>query len=393
MKKVAIDITTLSDQYKDRGIGVYTYNLVNHLIRNKEFEWHLIGFNDVRNRFKTENIFFHSLGSAKLSTPRNLIFFRRKFIPIIKQIETDLYFAPYFERGLPIGLCKTAVTVHDVSPYVFKKYSRKGVTINFLKGLFYRYNVNKAKKADLIITISNFIKDELIKVGFKKEKLKVAYLALSKAFDLTVLKKDKDRSQILAKYGIAKPYILYYGGLESNKNVDHLLKTFSRVKEKRDVKLVLRDNNLYKKGSKVITVSVEAGNIAKLINDPAICDSVILPRFIEWKNLPIVCAEAEVFVHLSAYEGFGLAVLEAMSSGCPVIIANRSCYPEVFGDAAILVDPDNEGEVSEKILEVIRNKELRKELIQKGLKRVRRYSWEKCARETLEAFRKVIVDD
>jgi glycosyltransferase involved in cell wall biosynthesis len=392
MKKVAIDITTLSDQYKDRGIGVYTYNLVSHLIKDKSFDWHLIGFRDSLNRFKADGVKFYSLGEVRLSTPRNIIFFKKGYLPIIKQIRPDLYFAPHFERGLPIGICKTVVTVHDVSPYLFNKYSMKGPIVNFLKGLFYRYNLSRAKQADQIITISNFIKGEIAKVGFDESKIKVSYLALSKNFDLGVLDQIRNRGKVLRKYKIAKPYILYYGGLESNKNVNQLLKAFLLLREKKDIRLVLRDKNLYKMGSRVYTKSAEAGKIARLINNLKISDLVLLPKFIEWKDLPILCGEAEVFVHLSSYEGFGLAVLEAMSAGCPVIIANRSCYPEVFGDAAILVDPDDTKEVAAKILEVIEDKELQKELIQKGLKRVKRYSWDKAAEGTLEVFKSLIAN-
>lgn len=387
-RKVAIDITALSDQYKDRGIGVYTYNLVIHLIKDKSFEWHLIGFERDENRFETD--YFHSLGDVVPSTPKNILLFRKKYLPLIKQIKPDLYFAPHFERGLPVGICKTAVAVPDVSPYLFNKYSMKGPVFNFLKGIFYKYNLRCAKKADLIITISNFIRGELERIGFRKEEIQVTYLALSQDFDVNVLSRVKNRGKVLIKYGIRKPFVFYYGGLEPNKNVDKLLNAFSIVKKRGDIRLVISDKNLVKEKGNIVASSSEALKVKDQIERLGLEDIVVLPKFVKWQDLPIVLAESEVFVHLSSYEGFGLAVLEAISSGCPVVIANRSCYPEVFGDAAMLVDPDDKERVAEKILEVIEDKELRNKLIQKGLKRVKRYSWEKCAKKTLGVFMELV---
>lgn len=391
MKKIAIDITALSDQYKNRGIGTYAFNIIRKLIQNKHFEWHLIGFDDVKERFKNNDIYFHSLGQVRASTPQNLLLFSTKYVYIIKQIEADLYFAPHFERGLPLGICKTVVTVHDVSPYLFNKYSSKGSIVNFLKGFFYKYNLRRAKRADLIFTGSNFIKGELIKVGFDKEKINVAYLGLSESFDVSVLKKVGNRDKILQKYGIRRPYLLYYGGLEPNKNVYKLIKAFAVVRQKNDrIKLVLTDKALYREKEELIAESIDALKVKKLIKKLGVADDLILPKFIDWKDLPIVHAEAQAFIHLSSYEGFGLACIEAMAAGCPVIAADRSCYPEVLGDAALLVDPDNIEIVARNILEVVSDEKLRGELSLKGKRQANKYSWEKCASETLKVFKKLL---
>lgn len=394
MKKIAIDITALSDQYKSRGIGVYTLNLVKRLIKSKKYEWHLIGFEDDKERFKADNIIFHSLGKTTASSIRNIFAFRSKYLPIITQIKPDLYFAPHFERGLPIGLVKTAVTLHDVSPYLQNKYSSKGFIINYLKGIFYRYNLDKAKQADLILTDSNFIRKELVNVGISEKKIKVTYLALSDDFDLNILKSVADRASVLSMFNITKPYIFYYGGLESNKNVDTLIKAFHLAKKKEkasNLKLVLLDRKLSRKGEGIVADSLNAQVIKDLIEKLDLSSDVILPKYINWKHLPIIDAEAEVFVHLSCYEGFGLAVLEAMAAGCPVIAAERSCYPEVFGNAVIFVNPDSKEEVSSKILELVNNKKLQKKYSQKGIMQARKYRWGKCAKATQDAFGELLI--
>ncbi len=387
-KRVLVDATALSDQYKGRGIGTYALNLIRRLIQDKNYDWHLIGFEDVKNKFS--NITFHSLGEVELSTPKNFLLFRRNYIPVIKKVKPDLYFAPHFERGLPLGICKIAVALHDISPYLFKKYSSKGTIANFLKGLVYKYNLNRAKKADIIITISNFTKSELVRAGLDKNKISVTYLGLSEDFDLETLKKVKDRKKVLEKYNIKKPYLLYYGGLEPNKNVDKLLEVFKIIMKKIKVKLVILDKNLYREGNQILAKSRRAEEIKRIIRELDIENDIILSKFVKWKDLPIVLNESEAFVHLSSYEGFGLGCLEAMAAGSPVIAADKSCYPEIHGSAAVLVDPNNIKKVSEEVMKIIKEPGLKRELSNKGIKQSKKYSWEKCAKRTLEAFEAVL---
>jgi len=384
MKKIAIDITSLSDQYKNRGIGTYISNIVMHLIEFDDFEWHLLGYKDIANRFKKAS--FHSLGEVRMSTPLNLMYFRKEIIPIINKLEPDLYFAPNFEKGLPLRSCKTAVTIHDFSPLINNNFSQKGMIINFLKGLFYKYNFRKAKNADLIITISNFIKEELIRYGFNRNKIEVVYHGLTTDLQKN-LKKADNRRMILDKYRINKPYLLYYGGLEPNKNVDKLILAFSKVINKRDLRLVIADKHLYRKDEDIVYDSKGAEKIFQLIRKLNISKKVILPKFIEGDDLPVVLAEAETFIHLSEYEGFGFAVLEAMSVGTPTIAADRSCYPEIFGKGALLVDPDDSDNIVESIIRIIDDKSLRKSLISNGKERIDKYTWEKAASKLVNSFK------
>ncbi len=388
MKKIAIDVTSLSDQYKNRGIGTFTANLVSELIENSQFEWHLIGFDDISDRFS--NVKFYSLGRCRLSNPLNPVFFLNSFMPFVKSIQPDLYFAPHFERGLPSKICKTAVAIHDYSPIINKRFSQKGAIYNFLKGIFYKYNFRRAKKADLIVTISDFIKQDLIRAGFRKDQVKVAHLGLSKDFDVSVIKKVENKQEILNKYTIKKPYLLYYGGLEVNKNVDKLLLAYREVINKKDISFVLVDKNLYKEKGEIVSKGDCADKIKKIILKLKVEDRIILPRFIEWADIPIVLHESEAFVHLSSYEGFGFAVVESMAAGAATIAADRSCYPEVLGDGALLIDPDDKSQIVKAILKVSKDKNFKKDLILKGKARAKRYTWGKTAERVLSYFKQVI---
>ncbi len=390
MKKVLIDVTTLSDQYANRGIGTYTRNIVSELVKYSECDWHMIGFEDVKEQFGKFNTTFHSLGAKRLSTPQNIITFKRLFLPKIKKINPDLYFAPYFERGLPIGACKTVVMMHDVYPLISGKFSPKGFIPNFLKGLFYKYNLKVARKADAILTNSNFTKNEIEKVGFDPQKTTVTHLALSKDFDLSVLEETQNRDKVFAKYFVQKPYILYYGGLESNKNVDTLLEAFSKLCDKRELYLVILDKKLYRENGDVIAESPEAERIKKIMLKKKIINNCVLPKFVKWEHLPILQAESDAFVHLSEYEGFGFAVLEGISSGAAVIAADRSCYGEILGDGALLVDPKNVSDLVAGIERVIDDKGFRSKLIKKGLNQAKKYSWKKTGEETIKVIKQII---
>lgn len=390
MRNIIIDSTALSDQYKSRGIGTYAKNIIKYLVKRTDFNWHVIGFSDIEKQFSGKNVNFYSLGNPRLSNPANVFFFRNKIVPLVQSIRPELYFAPHFERGLPIGICKVAVMMHDVSPLIFSSYSSKGRLINFLKGIFYKYNIGKAKKADIILTNSNYTKNDLVKYGFDEAKIVVTYLALSDEFDLSVLSTVKDRTGVLRRYNIKKPYLFYYGGLEENKNTHNLLKVLALLRKSREIQLVLLDKGLYREDGKVVALTSNAMLIKKQAETLNLIDSLILPKYISWEDLPIIHAEAKAFVHLSSYEGFGLAVLEAMAAGSPVIAANRSCYPEVLGNAAILVDPDDIDEVKNAVQKLDEN-EFRYNIIQKGKSRSERYNWQSCADLTLKAFKDLLT--
>ncbi|MBW4668615.1 MAG: glycosyltransferase family 4 protein [Cyanomargarita calcarea GSE-NOS-MK-12-04C] len=100
-------------------------------------------------------------------------------------------------------------------------------------------------------------------------------------------------------------------------------------------------------------------------------------------------SRADVFVYPSHYEGFGLPVLEAMTLGAPVVTSNTSSIPEVAGDASILIDPNDPMQLAEGILKVISDRQLRQELINKGKERAKLFSWERTAKETLNAYRTI----
>jgi len=173
---IGIDITFLKDQYSRRGIGTYGKQLIAKLLSNLDFNFVLFGFDDLESNLKLlglrrqPNISYVNLGKSRPSNPLNPLFYNLSYKNKILKQNLDLFFAPHFERGLPVGKVKTAVMMHDVIPFVTGKYSSRSGIVNFLKGRFYKNNLKAARKADLILTNSDFSKRELISKGGFEEK-------------------------------------------------------------------------------------------------------------------------------------------------------------------------------------------------------------------------------
>ena len=395
--KIGIDITFLKDQYSNRGIGTYGKELLSNLLQDQTNEFVLFGFDKAKTNYealrirKQSNIKFVSLGKPRKSNLSNILFFKFTFSRLILKEKLDLYFAPHFERGLPLGKVKTAVMVHDVIPLVTNSFSSKTGLTNKIKGFFYKYNLDRAKSADLILTNSDFSKRELVlRGGFNESKIKMIYLGIKNNFRSININQDtREIRRVLLLYKVSKPYILYYGGLEFNKNVLSLIHSFKNViKRFPDLKLVIVGKE-FKIGwdGKVQALTAPAKEILSLVDDLKLKHNLIFTGEADNEHLPIILNNAEAFVHLSEYEGFGFSVLEAMAANIPTISARRSCYPEILGEATHFVDPKNIELITEGILKVLEDEKYKKELIKKGNELSDRYNWAKTSKETMKAFR------
>lgn len=396
---IGIDITFLKDQFSSRGIGVYGKSLVKELLKSHEHQWVLFGFDDFNSNLSLlnvknfSNINFVSLGKTRNSSPLiNWWLFKFNFLPKIKKAKLDLFFSPHFERGLPLKVTKTVVVMHDIIPFVTNKYSQRNYIFNYLKGIYYRRTLKNAVKADSIITDSDFSKRELVnKGGFDENKITRIYLGIKDEFRRSNITQDtRDIRRILTIYNITKPYILYYGGLEPNKNISVLLASFRNVIQRfPDLKLLLVGKE-FKVGwdNKVIALTPVANNILQMVNANKLKHNVVFSGQIDNAHLPIVLNNSKLFVHLSTYEGFGLSVVEALAAGIPVITPRRSSNPEVFKDAVTYVPAKDAEKISHSIQQILDNESLIEDMIKKGINLTNKYNWEKTADETLKVFEK-----
>lgn len=269
------------------------------------------------------------------------------------------------------------VTIHDL---VYLKYPEFLKGLAKLKSKYLECIIKKgAKKANKIIAVSESTKSDIINLlGIKANKIKVIYEASN--FNLYA-QKNGSNSKIIKKYSIKKPYILFVGEKRPHKNLEGLIKAFAIFKQKYDK----WNTNLVITGKQYSNYKSYLMEIKEL----NVFNSVIFTGFISDEDLKTIYSEAEIFLLVSFYEGFGIPILEAMECGTPVITSDVSSMPEVAGGAALLVNPHNPEEIAEKINSIMNSKGLKKQLIEKGYRRVKEFSWEKTAEQTLKIYKEV----
>jgi glycosyltransferase involved in cell wall biosynthesis len=400
MMKIAINITTLLDQYQNRGIGIYTRTLVAHLTKNQDIEWHLIGFRDEKTNFKIldiknkpKNLYFHSLGKIKPSGIWNILF-ESETKKILQAIQPDLYLNLNIERAMPKGKWKNVIMIHDLIPLITNSYSQKNFFFNFVKGIFYKARLRKAKKCDVIITNSNYSKTQIQnRLKIKTEKIFPIYLGLDQSINQEKKENDKKIKNILKSYGINHPYILYYGGLEKNKNLENLLRAFAAAKEKMlEYKLVIASGEFQRTLSgKVVAKTNQAKEIQNTVEKLNIQDEVTFAGFVDRKHLPIVLENSYTFVHLSKAEGFGLSVLEALLAQKPCLISNIPVYEELYKDFALFTNPTNKEEIAAKLLDICLEDTIRTQLLENSQNIQDKFNVEKLSTKTLDLLKKTVT--
>jgi len=274
----------------------------------------------------------------------------------------DVLFVPSY--AVPqIHPAKTAVTIHGLEYKYFPEcYSLKE---RFLLEFNTKLSVKLASK---IIVPSKSTKKDLMKFyGVDEGKIKIVYHGVRiKNQELRIKNNNKSFN------------VLFVGRLEKRKNIINLIKAFE----------IFKNNIQYSIFNIQLTLVGKAGfgfeEIKKAIQESLYKDDIILKDYISETEKDELYKKADLFVLPSFYEGFGLPVLEAMSYGIPVICSDASSLPEVAGDAALLINPNNIEEIAEAMNEVFNDDDLRSRMIKKGFENVEKFSWEKCARETVE---------
>ncbi len=268
---------------------------------------------------------------------------------------------------------KTTVTVHDLA----FKYFPRHFTGSDLKKLNFLTDI-AIRHSDKIIAVSHSTKNDILKFypQIKEGKIKVIHHGFDPELFQKEIPKEESEKFLKSCQLQATNYILHVGTLQPRKNLEILMDAFEKIKSDSGyagLKLVLAGGKGW----------LWDGIIKKAENSPHKKD-IILTGTVLFKELTILYRHASIFAFPSLYEGFGLPILEAFASQIPVVCAHNSSLPEVAGDAALYFENNNAQDLAQKIQQVLENPELKKDLIQKGLVQLQKFSWEKCARETLE---------
>jgi glycosyltransferase involved in cell wall biosynthesis len=272
---------------------------------------------------------------------------------------------------LPTGIentgVKSVVTIHDL---IFIRYPELYKPVD--RNIYLQKIKYSCKVANCVIAASNQTRDDLINfLNVDPQKIKVVYQGISDRFF-----EDPKGSKYLGlkeKYNLPEKYILTVGTVEPRKNQLNLVKALSLKKAGIPLVMVGRLTNY-------------AVEISDFISQNKMDRDVIFLDQVDDEYLPTLYQNAELTVYISKFEGFGLPIIEAMASGCPVLAANTSCLPETGGEAAVYCDPGNIDEINDSLINILDNQELRNSLSRKGKLRAAEFTLEKAAGSLMDIY-------
>lgn len=349
---IAIDISPLNDNrilsHRVRGTGFYLQNLKKALL---EF-------------YPEHKYQFFNRGN-KLDNNLDLVHYP--------------YFEPFF-LSLPFSKkYKTIVTVHDLTPLVFPEHFPAGMK----GGIKWQLQKMNLKKSDRILTDSKSSKLDINKyTGIREEIIDVAYLAAGEEF--RKLEIGNWKLKITDKYQLPDQFVLYVGDATWNKNLPRLIKAAKQNK----IPLIMVGKTLTEKNyDKSNPWNQDLVQTQKLISES---DNVKTLGFVPTDDLVLLYNTASAFIMPSLYEGFGLPILEAMQSGCPVITTKEGSIPEVAGNAALYVDVKDTESIVDGLSQVFENQKLQSDLSTRGILQAKKFSWKKTAEKTIESYEKTL---
>lgn len=361
MLRIGIDISQI---VYSTGVSFYTRNLVKNLLKvDKENKYvfyagtlrnrsvlfkNLEEFSDYKFQFKTKIYPF----SPKIS---DLLFNRFHFVPIdLFMGKLDVFHSSDWTQ--PKSKAFRVTTIHDLAPIVYPNITERSIV-----------DVHRARlkriygEVDRIIVPSDATKNELLRLGFTQDRLRVIHEAPGEVFRP---QSEKEVQIIKKKFKIKGKYIFAIG-TGKRKNIDGIVRGFDLARAGKNINLVVV-------GEPEPSLKDKRG--VNFIEGAVVDDKILASLY----------SGAEALIYPSFYEGFGLPILQAFACNCPVVTSNVSSMPEVAGDAAVLVDPKDYNSIAEGILKAI---SARKGFIKKGQKRVKEFSWEKVAQETLLVYK------
>ena len=355
------------------GIGTVTHEIMLRLVAaHPEDRFDYYFDRPFQSRFiHGPNVMPHSFGPpARLPA---LIRYWLKY-PVKRDVtrqRSDVFFSP--DGFVPLSLKTPKVSIiHDVA---FQRYPEYFVPR--IRNFYRKWMPAYLEHTDHIITVSEFSKKELIAAyQIPAEKISVVYNGLTSGYSPFTADKIQ---WFRDKQTNGKPYFFYLGAIHPRKNVITLIRAFELFKSMNsgDHQLVLAGR-----------ASWDIADVYKAVGDSKWKKDISMPGFVDRDYTKAWMAAAHALVYPSLYEGFGLPLLEAMSSGVPVITSNTSSLPEVGGDAALYFEPLNQEALAKQMILISEDQMLREKMIAKGLDRVNEFSWDRAAGDTYDILSK-----
>jgi glycosyltransferase involved in cell wall biosynthesis len=270
--------------------------------------------------------------------------------------------------------CPAVAAILDLYPLHFPDQFARPVAP------YYRTVFRSIAQRRRIIAISEATKRDAVRLlQVRPETVTVTHLAADEHFRPVL--PGPVRSEVLARYGVTSPYVLYHGNKRPHKNVVGLVRAFAQVHERMpDLRLVITGREVA--GDR----ECDHTDIRSEAEHLGITSSIVFAGYVEDADLPSLYSAAEVTAVPSLIEGFGLPALESMACGTPVVASRAGALPEVVGDAGLLVDPGQTEALAEAIIRVVGDPEQRRRLSEVAVRRAAEFSWSKAARITLEVL-------
>jgi glycosyltransferase involved in cell wall biosynthesis len=373
--KIAFDIRRMTEF----GVGTYIRNVVRALGRlDLDNQYFLMG---AAGKVKEIGLLPGNFHTVVLDSPERSIKGYREFRTMVGRLQCDLVHIPNLfsiPRALP---CPYVMTVHDVLEHMARARERSGVW----RSLHFQMTARVLHGAERIFAVSNFTKTEIEKLfGISSEKIQVVYNAIDERF-LGGHASAADRELIANRYQVTYPFLLYAGRVSPHKNVVRMIEAFSALKTE------LEKDKAYPDLKLIIIGDDLSGNpdLRRTVVRSGVQNDVRFLGFVPVDVLRIFYDAAKIFVFPSLYEGFGLPPLEAMAHGTPVVTSNVSSLPEVVGNAAVLVNPENIFEIMRALHRVLLDQCLRDRMKERSYKQAEKFSWEKSVQRILDVYRQV----
>jgi glycosyltransferase involved in cell wall biosynthesis len=373
--KIAIDVRRITEF----GVGTYTRNIVRALGKlDRCNQYFLIGSPQTVAEIGSLAANFKSVSLLEPDSTTKGYF---EFRAIVKRLNCDLVHIPHL-FWVPRNLsCPYVITVHDVVEHLYRARDRSSMR----RSLHFHLTRHVLKEAGRILAVSKFTKSEIEKLfGIPGRHIDVVYNAIDERF-LRGHASETDLQVLAERYLVTYPFLLYAGRISPHKNLVRIIQAFAALKtelEKQvqypDLKLIIIGDELSKHP-----------DLRRAVIRCGVQNDVRFMGFVPIEMLRVFYDAAKVFVFPSLYEGFGLQPLEAMAHGTPVITSNTSSLPEVVGQAAVLVNPENVFEIMRALHRVLVDQTVRDKIRQRGYEQAKKFSWEASAQRILEVYQEV----
>jgi glycosyltransferase involved in cell wall biosynthesis len=373
--RIAIDVRRINEF----GVGTYTRNAIRTLAAlDQQNEYFLIGIPGRLPAIHPLPANFKMLPAQPNEFSLSSYF---ELHQLLKRFRCDLLHVPHLfwkPQAIP---CPYVVTVHDLLDHMYRANSHSTVKRN----MHFRFTKRVLHHAARIFAVSQFSKKDTERLfQVRPEKIEVIYNAIDERF-LQGHASQTERQFIAERYQVNYPFLLYAGRISPHKNIVRIIEAFAALKAELAKEQQFEDLKLIIIGDEVS----KHPDLRRAVVKGRVQEDVRFLGFVPIDVLRIFYDQAKIFVFPSLYEGFGLPPLEAMAFSTPVVTSNTSSIPEVVGNAAVMVNPENVFEIMKALHRVLLDQGVRDKLKARGLLQVQKFSWEASVRRMLEVYREV----